>query len=784
MSVFHNNILAGAAGQTGGAVTPTGYRINRSLRFNRADDAHLSRTISTKYTTFTTSCWVKRASFNTWQYIWAQYDGSAYRGITFGQGSDKLSLYDGNHVYTTAVFRDPAAWYHIVLKCSSGAATLYVNNTQVSTTTNFFIGGGSFRIGDFITGSNEFDGYIADFHAVLGTAHDPTDFAEYDDNNNWNPKKFSGNFGSDGFHLDFSDNTSNAALGYDQSVAIPSPNPDGGMDVVTYTGNGSTQTISGFGFQPDFVWIKNRGATGNHTLWDVVRGANERLMADTTDIESTRTGGLTEFTSDGFIHGNDGTGNTNNNTYVAWGWKAGGAPTTLTAGSVDAQVSVNTEYGFSIITATMPSTANLGCTVAHGLGSAPAWYIVKDRDLGVGWGVYHSGMSNAASNALQLNSNGSVISGGYWRNEAPTSSVLSISASIVAENDDFVVYAWAEVSGFSKFGSYTGNGSSTGPTVTTGFKPRYVLIKRTDSAGNWGIYDTERGGFTDNNKTLLADTSGSESTDNNKISITSTGFSPASGFANVNANGGAYIYAAFADRPGNNFDVNNLVATAGADGAAGFDAVTYTGTGSTQSISGLKFQPDFVWIKNRDSASYGHRLVDSVRGSTKYLMSHSTGAEATDSNGVTSFNSDGFTVGSSGDYNVNGNNFVAWAWKAGGTAVSNNSGSIPATVSANNTYGFSIVKYEGTGANGTVAHGLSTAPKFFFGRNLDDTSSSLDWIIYHESIGNTGRLKFTTGATSTSSTFFQNTSPSNSLITIGTSNDINKDNDNYILYCW
>ncbi len=242
------------------------------------------------------------------------------------------------------------------------------------------------------------------------------------------------------------------------------------------------------------------------------------------------------------------------------------------------------------------------------------------------------------------------------------------------------------------------------------------------------------------------------------------------------------------DSSGNNntFTVTNFVATAGADGAGGFDAVTYSGNGSTQVISGLKFQPDFVWIKNRDSSSYGHRLVDSVRGSTKYLMSHNNSAEATDLNGVTSFNSSGFTVGSSNDYNVSGNNndFIAWAWKAGGAAVSKNSGSIPATVSANDTYGFSIIKYEGTGANGTVEHGLSTAPKFFFGRNLDDTSSSRDWIVYHEALGNTTRLKFTSGNKSSSSTFFQNTSPSNSVITIGTSHDINKDNDDYILYCW
>ena len=225
---------------------------------------------------------------------------------------------------------------------------------------------------------------------------------------------------------------------------------------------------------------------------------------------------------------------------------------------------------------------------------------------------------------------------------------------------------------------------------------------------------------------------------------------------------------------------------------------TFTGNGGTQSINiGLK--PDLIWIKNRDSGSYGNRLVDSVRGASKFLMSHNNGAESTAADGVTSFNIDGFSLGGNDDYNLNNNAHVAWTWKAGGNkntfnvddvgyasaaAAGITDGTIALTgCSVGTRQGFSILKYTGSGSNGTLAHGLSQAPDFFFGRDLEDTGGSRDWIIYHKDVGNTARLKFTDANISTSSVFFQDTSPTNSLITIGTSNDINSTND-YILYCF
>ena len=229
----------------------------------------------------------------------------------------------------------------------------------------------------------------------------------------------------------------------------------------------------------------------------------------------------------------------------------------------------------------------------------------------------------------------------------------------------------------------------------------------------------------------------------------------------------------------------NLPAPDIADGSEYFNTLLWSGNGvSGRAITGVGFQPDFLWIKRRN-ASVSHYLQNSIAGATYYMFSDDTVQERNLDDSVDSFDTDGFTLGNDGGTNASGGTYVGWNWKANGSGSSNTAGSINSTVSANPSAGFSIVSYTGTGANATVGHGLGVAPQFFFGRNRDDTSGLLDWIVYHESIGNTGRLKLnTTGSTSTSSTFFQNTSPSSTVISIGTSNDINKLNDDYIMYCF
>ena len=210
-----------------------------------------------------------------------------------------------------------------------------------------------------------------------------------------------------------------------------------------------------------------------------------------------------------------------------------------------------------------------------------------------------------------------------------------------------------------------------------------------------------------------------------------------------------------------------------------FNTKLYTGNASTNAITGVGFQPDWVWLKNRSSA-YHHRLFDSVRGTTKNLSSNRTDAESTES-GLTSFDSDGFTLGSDGGANNNTDNYVAWNWKAGGSASSNTDGSITSTVSANTTAGFSIVSCTGTGSNATVGHGLGVAPKVIITKSRVNAEN---WGFYHQSLGNGKQLELnTTASQKTSSAYYNNTSPTSTVFSVGTADSTN-DNQNMIAYCF
>ena len=215
-----------------------------------------------------------------------------------------------------------------------------------------------------------------------------------------------------------------------------------------------------------------------------------------------------------------------------------------------------------------------------------------------------------------------------------------------------------------------------------------------------------------------------------------------------------------------------------------FNVKLYAGNSSTQSITGIGFQPDFVWIKRRNASSYtdNHHLYDSVRGATKYLRSNITNAESTDSTTLTSFDSDGFSLGSYVIINETGGNHVAWNWLASNTTASNTDGSITSTVSANTTAGFSIVSYTGTSSTATVGHGLGVTPSMIIVKNR---SATQNWIVYHQAIGNTGAIYLNaSNATNTASGWFNNTSPTSSVFTVGTYDAINGSSHNLIAYCF
>jgi hypothetical protein len=318
---------------------------------------------------------------------------------------------------------------------------------------------------------------------------------------------------------------------------LPAPvvtKPSTVMDVKLYTGNGSTQTISGLGFSPNLVWIKGRSGATDHALYDTVRGVQQQLESNTTTDETTESTGLTAFNSDGFALGALAQANTSSATYAAWCW--------------DESVSA----GFDIVTYTGNGSAR---TIAHSLGVAPSMIIVKARTTAStdqGWPIYHSANTAApATDYLLLNSTAATADlDTVWNDTAPTSSVFSVgtNALVNANADTYVAYCFALVAGYSSFGSYTGNGSADGPFVYLGFRPALVIVKMSSSTGNWTIFDSKREGYNVDNDPLFPNLSNAEGT-TDLIDITSNGFKVRTTDASVNTNAGTYVFAAWAESP-------------------------------------------------------------------------------------------------------------------------------------------------------------------------------------------------------------------------------------------
>ena len=326
--------------------------------------------------------------------------------------------------------------------------------------------------------------------------------------------------------------------------------PQDYFNTVLYTGNGSTQSITGVGFQPDWVWIKERNNTKNHRVFDGVRGATKLMAANNTDAEATNTDTLTSFDSDGFSLGFNNAVNDTSDTYVSWNWLAQNGTSANSDGSISSTVSANTTAGFSVVTYTGDGASS--ATIGHGLGAAPAVLINKTRSLsGYDWNVYHQSLG--PTKYMYLSSNATPATATQmWNDTAPTSSVFTVGTydNVNKSSATYVTYCFVEKQGYSKFGIYEGNGSSDGSFVYTGFSPAWVMIKRTDAAGfSWGIYDNKRPGFNEVDRYLMADQNLAEQSGNNELDLVSNGFKMTSSNAGNNANGGDYIYMAFAENP-------------------------------------------------------------------------------------------------------------------------------------------------------------------------------------------------------------------------------------------
>ncbi len=334
---------------------------------------------------------------------------------------------------------------------------------------------------------------------------------------------------------------------------LPAPTivkPSTAMDVKLYTGNTTGQTITGLGFNPDLVWFKARGATYSHQLYDSVRGGTASLSSNNTSAEVARAGAITSFNSNGFTIGDEGGINDTSIAMAAWCWDAGSSTVTNTAGSITSQVRANASAGFSVVTYT---GTGANATVGHGLGVAPQFIITKCRGAASDWGVYHASVGATAYLRLNL-TNASSTGVGPWNNTAPTSTVFSIGTNAATNTaNTMVAYCFAPVVGYSSFGSYTGNGSTDGPFVYTGFRPRWVMIKITNTGGttdHWVMWDTARDDYNVADSYLLANNPQQEVTSSAvTIDALSNGFKLRNSSSNQNGSGSTYIYAAFAEAP-------------------------------------------------------------------------------------------------------------------------------------------------------------------------------------------------------------------------------------------
>ena len=330
------------------------------------------------------------------------------------------------------------------------------------------------------------------------------------------------------------------------------------MNTVLYTGNGGTQSITGVGFQPDLVWGKSRSITEGNSLNDVVRGATKSILTNNNAAQETISG-VTSFNSDGFSLGSNAHMNANSSSMVSWNWKAGTSFTNDASstgiGSMDSAGSVNEEAGFAIVSYTGNETAS---TLKHGLSTVPQMIIIKGLISARDWvvGQHTQGWTKSA----YLNEANAFSNQTHFNNTAPTSSVFTIeggsNSNVNTNNAAYISYIFSERQGYSKFGSYVGNGNADGPFVYTGFKPAFVMVKLSSGADDWQVLDNKRSPINIVGGYLRPNSSGA-TVSNDVIDFLSNGFKLRTSAGSWNPNGGTFIYMAFAENPfvASNFNV-------------------------------------------------------------------------------------------------------------------------------------------------------------------------------------------------------------------------------------
>jgi len=526
-----------------------------------------------------------------------------------------------------------------------------------------------------------------------------------------------------------------------------------------YTGNDTTRSITNgidLSGEGGLVWFKSRTTTTFHGLFDTERGATKRLRSDSANAEDTLASDLTAFNSDGFTLGNGSTTNTSPREYASWTFRK--AP-----------------KWFNIVTYT---GTGVNRTISHDLGSTPGMIIVKRTDSTSDWAVYHRGLNggtNPATKFIRLNlTNAESANAGYWNNTEPTDSVFTVGSNAATNSNGgtYVAYLFAHNNsdgGFGpdsdqdiiKCGSYTGNGSSDGPEINLGFEPQWLLTKRADTSGSWQLHDSMRGvatGGSDNG--LRPDVANAESSAD-YFAFTSTGFKLESTSNTVNGNNGTFIYIAIRRGP----------LAAPEDATEVFDVVSYTADNTDGRVIATNNRVDTVFARNRNNTSErGFNVGDRLRG-LDFLGTAVTFAEGGDSDSFMGFDHQyGFEVGNDGTRRLNFSNYtqIAYSW----------------TKSPNF---FDNVAYTGTGSAQNITHNLGVTPEFYIVKRRDSTGA---WYAYHKSIDKDGdglpetdAIQFNgNSAAFDSASYWNDTAPTATTFTVGTTSAVNASGGTYIAY--
>lgn len=502
------------------------------------------------------------------------------------------------------------------------------------------------------------------------------------------------------------------------SITVNPVLPSDDFEVLSYTGNGGTQSITGLSFKPDFVWLKKTNADNEHLLMHPNVGTGEYFRPSyPTQGRLTNTDTITALNSNGFTLGSHSQSNANNDSFVAYCWKInGGTSVSNTDGTNTVTTEVNAAKGISAITYSGNGSTQ---TVGHGLGKVPEMFFMMDRYNGGGWRVWHKDL-DGPNKYLETGSGGQSTSSTIWNNTLPTSTVFSLGNTVPPNGSGraHVCWAFTSIDKHSRFSFYTGNGANFGPIIDLGFEPALLMIRRIDSGDNWMMFDNQRQTSNPRNQYLQFGGSQAQSQGNigTGVDFLSNGFMPTSTDGSLNANNGKYIYAAWAQDP-------DVVAPTLADS---FSTKLYTGNGGTQSVTGVGFKPDMTWIKHRNEAN-DHVLTDSIRG-TGLIYPNGSDAQNQDSQ-LTSFDSDGFSLayasGQNVKFNKSGGTYVAWSWKG-------NDNEPTMTEATEDAPAVAVYKFEdnandvSTNSNGTASNMSYATGKFNKAGVFNGSSSYID----------------------------------------------------------